>query len=301
MRKYFCDKCGLVTRIELKNTIKNFKIRGETISFKSETIFCPKCKQAIFSEKYDEETIMKAYDIYRNKKRFLSAKTIRNIRENYGLSQLAFDRLLKWPKGTLFRYEQGYLQTKEQDILLRKLSDYRQMWDYLQINQELLKEEEYLRVAQIIKNSGYRNNDYHRITAIVLYLLNRCGSLYKTKLYKLLFYADMIAYKDLGQSLSGFSYYHYAYGPYPKGFDRLLDRMVADRYLYFENERLSSKQIDIQGVLQNSNMEVLDKVATKFKDFDVREIILYSHQEKAYYLSKDGDRISYDWSKEIEL
>lgn len=308
MRSY-CEKCGSKAAFAVRSTRQHLIIRGEECVFYSKTRYCLSCKQPVFSAYYDQKTIMKAYETYRKHHHYLKPKQIHQLREDYGLSQGAFESLLGWPKGTLLRYEQGYLQSLEHDELLRELSDYRKMEIYLQKHRNLLKKADYLQLMQRIKAHGFVRIDIQKIAMIIAYLSQSCEGLFKTKLYKLLFYADMLAYKESGQSLTGLIYHHYAYGPYPKELDGLLERLIKDKYLHKrsvlkDNKRqqlLVCDQPYVKGRLESFQLSILDRVLCRFKDFSARKISLYSHAEQIYRLSVDGQQLDYDLAKELEL
>ena len=56
-----------------------------------------------------------------------------------------------------------------------------------------------------------------------------------------------------------------------------------------------------EGVLSTEELNVLERIYEKFKDFGSVEISNYSHKEKGYSSTKQGEIISYGFAKEIHL
>lgn len=144
---------------------------------------------------------------------------------------------------------------------------------------------------------------------MVLFFSHKSSELLKTKLMKLLNYSDMIFYKENGISMSGLKYAHLPYGPVPENFDMLLGKMTADHIahieVFFDNgyeKHQIIPECDIpEGVLSEEELDVLERIYVKFKDFGFVDISNYSHKEKGYRSIKKGEIISYSYAKDIQL
>ena len=90
----------------------------------------------------------------------------------------------------------------------------------------------------------------------------------------------MIFYKENGISISGLRYVHLPYGPVPDNFDMLLVKMAADHIVHVEiiydgvyEKHQVIPDCDIQeGILSDAEIEVLDRIYEKFKDFGSADI-----------------------------
>ena len=159
------------------------------------------------------------------------------------------------------------------------------------------------------EENGYRRFDYDRACAMVLFFANKCKSLLKTKLMKLLNYADMVFYKENGISMSGLKYVHLPYGPVPDNFDFLLGKMAADHIAHievycingYENHQVIPECEFSDDMLSDAEIEVLERIYDKFKNFGSADISEYSHKEKGYSSTKPGEVISYAYAKDIDL
>ena len=56
-----------------------------------------------------------------------------------------------------------------------------------------------------------------------------------------------------------------------------------------------------KGVLSEEELEVLERIYIKFKDFGSVDISKYSYKEKGYSSTKKGEIISYSYAKDIQL
>ena len=144
---------------------------------------------------------------------------------------------------------------------------------------------------------------------MVLFFAHKNSELLKTKLMKLLNYSDMIFYKEHSISMSGSKYVHLPYGPVPENFDQLLARMTADHIVHIEvtyDNGYEKHQVIPEcnlpdGNLSEEELDVLERIYVKFKDFGSGDISKYSHKEKGYSCTKQGEIISYSYAKDIQL
>ena len=78
------------------------------------------------SIEYDDDNLRKAYAKYRNRHGLLQSEEIKAIREQYGVSQVAFARMVGEEDNAIARYENGSLQTKaanDRIMLARRMED----------------------------------------------------------------------------------------------------------------------------------------------------------------------------------
>mgnify|MGYP000438147395 CR=1 FL=1 len=159
------------------------------------------------------------------------------------------------------------------------------------------------------EENGFKGFDYEKLCAMVLFFAHKSPELLKTKLMKLLNYSDMIYYKENGVSMSGLRYAHLPYGPVPENFDILFGRMSIDNIAHieviyengYEKHQVIPEKAIPDNILSAEELEVLDRIYDKFKDFGSVEISNYSHKEKGYSATKQGEIISYSYAKNIQL
>ena len=333
MRKY-CERCDKDVETKIVTRKETFKICGEDVTVDAQILTCADCGEELFCEELDSKTLLNAYNEYRQKHNLLMPEEIKEIREQYGLSQRGFAKLLNWGDKTIFRYENGSIQDKAHNSMLIFLREPENMRAYLANNEttideklkaqllkaidELERKEKRRRGIKLLNlyfskmpciENGFKSFDYEKICDMVLFFSNKCVGLYKTKLMKLLNYSDMVFYKENGISMSGLTYAHLPYGPVPDKADILLGNMEADHIIrievFYENgyekhEVIPERDIE-EGILSEQEMAVLERVYEKFKDFGSAEISEYSHKEKGYSSTKTGEIISYAYAKDIVI
>ena len=330
----YCDVCGKEVETKIITRQETFKVCGEDITIDAQVLVCAECGEELFCEELDSATLVNAYNEYRRKHKLLLPDEIKKIREQYGLSQRSFAKLLNWGDKTICRYENGSVQDKAHNSLLLFLREPENMRTYLTENEIALDERHKTKLLDTVEKleqdteyrvgrrffellfsripceeNGFKGFDYEKLCAMVLFFAHKSSELLKTKLMKLLNYSDMIFYKENGISMSGLKYAHLPYGSVPENFDMLLGKMSADHIAHIEvsydngyEKHQVIPECDIpEGVLSEEELEVLERIYIKFKDFGSVDISNYSHKEKGYSSTKKGEIISYSYAKDIQL
>ena len=175
-----------------------------------------------------------------------------------------------------------YLETQEK-------IDY---WDKL-FEQQLLnfdKPNEY---------SGYKKTDFEKVSQIIAFFHEKI-ELFKTKLNKLLFYADFMMYQRTGHSITGIKYRAIPYGPVPAEYEKLFLRLQDEEKINivevgFENGNYgelikSNQKVQIDGFSRTEIM-VLEDVLNRFEGLTTKQIVDISHHESAWIENKDERKI----------
>lgn len=330
----YCEVCGREVETKIINRKEVFNVCGEDIEVDAQMMVCAECGEELFNEELDSATLINAYNEYRRRHKLLLPEEIRRIREQYGLSQRSFAKLLNWGDKTIRRYENGAVQDRAHNSLLLFLREPENMRTYLTENEVALDEKQISRLLETVdkleqdtdfrvgrryfdlffsrvpcEENGFKGFDYEKLCAMVLFFAHKSAGLLKTKLMKLLNYSDMIFYKENGLSISGLKYAHLPYGPVPDNFDMILGKMAADHIAHievfydgsYENHQVIPECDVPEGALSDKEIEVLNRIYEKFKNFGSAEISNYSHREKGYNATKTGQIISYAYAMDIQL
>lgn len=333
MRRY-CDECGKEVETKVVTKKECYDVCGEQIEVEAQVLVCADCGEELFCEELDSATLVSAYNEYRRRHKLLLPEEIKKIREQYGLSQRSFAKLLNWGDKTICRYENGSIQDKAHNSLLLFLRNPENMRTYLIENEIAIDEKQKIRLLDTVEKlennaeyreervffekifskvpceeNGFKGFDYEKLCAMVLFFAHKSPELLKTKLMKLLNYSDMIYYKENGVSMSGLRYAHLPYGPVPENFDILFGRMSIDNIAHieviyengYEKHQVIPEKAIPDNILSAEELKVLERIYDKFKDFGSVEISNYSHKEKGYSATKQGEIISYSYAKDIEL
>lgn len=334
MRKY-CYACEEESEYRIVSKAEKFPVRGESIEVDSKVCICSTCGEEIFCKELDYENLEKVYAVYRGKHGLLSPNDIRTIRERYGLSQRGLSRVLGWGDITMHRYESGALPDRVHSDLLKMISSPEGMLKYLEQNRDLVPNGEAESVRQSIGPSkksfdlksrfkhvfevsqgeagqtihtGYKLFDMERLKNMVLYLAE--DSVWKTKLNKLLWYADFLAYRRHACSLSGLAYQRYTHGPMPFHANSMLDALSDEDVIELEETSFSNgtegtqirpiKVTDLSAFTERE-VDVLKFVRDFFHNYSSGAISDYSHKEKAWLEVPQSEVIPYGYALELSL
>jgi len=330
----FCEVCNKEVDTKIITKKESYNVCGEMIEVDADILVCADCGEEFFCEELDNQTLVKAFHIYRKKHKLLLPEEIKKIREQYGLSQRSFAKLLNWGDKTICRYENGAIQDKAHNSLLLFLRNPENMKSYLFDNEISLDEKQIQKLVHTLEkleeteesyiakqfyeshfssipceDNGFKGFDYEKLCAMVLFFSHKNSELLKTKLMKLLHYSDMIFYKENGVSISGLKYAHLPYGPVPENFDILFGRLSFDHIAHiqisydngYEKHQVIPECEIPNKILSDEELSVLERINKKFKDFGSSDISKYSHKEKGYCSTKQGEIISYAYAKDITL
>lgn len=150
MKKY-CEECRreVETKIITQNEV--YDVCGEKIEVEAQVLVCAECGEDFYSEELDNATLIRAYNEYRRRHKLLLPEEIKKIREQYGLSQRGFAKLLNWGDKTICRYENGSIQDKAHNSLLLFLREPENMRTYLTENEISLDEKQKSRLLEIVE------------------------------------------------------------------------------------------------------------------------------------------------------
>ena len=220
MKKY-CEECGREVETKVITKKETYDVCSEPIEVDAQVLVCAECGEEFYCEEFDNATLINAYNEYRRRHKLLLPEEIKKIREQYGLSQRSFARLLNWGDKTICRYENGSIQDKAHNSLMLFLREPENMRTYLTENEIVLDERKMAKLLDTVEKleqdteyqagrrffglfftqipceeNGFKGFDYEKLCAMVLFFAQKSAELLKTKLMKLLNYSDMIFYKE---------------------------------------------------------------------------------------------------------
>ncbi len=321
-----CDICKS-EETYIKDYEHNYIIKGKNISFVSKRRFCKSCNSLVYDSNLDNRASEIAINKY-NEKYGITKEEIVNLRTRFSLSQELFAKIIGCAKKTLISYEKGKsIPNDSYLILLRSLlSKPETIKTIIDANKEQFTEKEFNRITekiaaflpnntkQLFFNSEYIPNEYNgysklskeKIYNIILYFANQ--TVLKTKLLKEMFYTDFLYYKNTCKSITGLEYTKLQFGPVPDQFESILNecskKNLIEYIIEYDNQYEShnicaSKEFD-PSVFDEEELKILKQVKEKFKAFGSKEIVDFSHKEKAFTSPEFFDKISYDYAFDIE-
>lgn len=322
-----CDICKS-NETYIKEFKHNYNIKGKDISFVAKRRFCKGCNNLVYDSNLDN----KASEIAVNKYNFeygITKEEIIKLRSKFNLSQELFAKIIGCAKKTLISYEKGKSIPNDSYLIILKLLKAKPdiIKTIIEANKEQFTEKEFSKIndkiknilpnntKQLIFNSEYIPNEYNgysklskeKIYNIILYFANK--KVLKTKLLKEMFYTDFLYYKNNCKSITGLEYAKLPFGPVPDQFEAILNECSKDNLIDYkveydeQNEKhniSANKQFD-SSIFNNDELEILRMVKEKFKNFNSREIVDFSHKEKAFTFTEFFEKISYDYAFDINM
>ena len=248
---------------------RTIKFRGKHLTFPINHYICPVCGIEAGSIEQTAATQRAISDAYRKASGLLTGEEIREGRKRLRLTQEAFAKKMNVGIASIKRWEGGLIQTKSMDKFLRTAIKGSKTGD---------------------NYSGNRQFSIPRIKLVLRQfestLNKRLLKKYDKMLYaaKYLWYADMVAFRELGESMTGSTYAALPKGP------------QLDNYRDLIDEIKDAKETDAEP-LTPEEKKIITRVASAFPS----EALVYNaaHKEIIFNRKKIGDRIAYSDSSEL--
>lgn len=298
---------------------------------------CQESGEQFTTTSMDEVNLNQLYNQYRDKFNIPFPDEITAIRQKYGISATKMAAVLGFGTNSYRQYEAGEMPSVSNARLIQIIADPNKFIDMLRLCDSIddkTKEKYSQKALQLAEErtrnsftfnlkdyllgnhladvySGYRNPSFEKFTEMVIFFSEQLKP-YKTKLNKLLFYADFLMFKQTCFSISGVRYNAINMGPVPHNFQSVFE-YLANKYaidIYyneFPNGGFGEKFLARSdrpfnaSLFSEQELTVLQKVATTFEKTSTNEIIELSHLEKAWKENEQTKNvISYEYAFELK-
>lgn len=138
MEKFYCEKCKTFNETRVKKVKEEYPVKNENVVIEADVRYCAICGEELWDNEFDEANLKKAYELFKERNGLLSSDQIKSIRNKYDLSQSTFARLLGVGEKTITRYENGAIQDKVQDNIIRLMDDVVTFEKLLKLNKKEL-------------------------------------------------------------------------------------------------------------------------------------------------------------------
>lgn len=140
---------------------------------------------------------------------------------------------------------------------------------------------------------------------VLLYILNRVGSkpnIGESVIYKLLYFIDFNYYEKYEEQLMGATYIKNNYGPTPKEFIKIVQKMEAEEeivkvegkyFQYPQKKYLPLREANLS-ILKANELKMIDDVIEKLSDKNASQISEYSHNDVPWLTTDEGEIIDYE-------
>lgn len=322
-----CKNCGSKDTY-VKNSHHVFEKNGYNIEFDSEERFCKNCNKSVYDYDLNNKTIKKAIKIYNEK--FGISEDIKKIRKEIGLSLDELSSIIGCAKKTLISYEKGESIPNDTYLIIIKtiLDNPETIRLFIKANRSMFEENKLIKIQKKLNDYYYSNNskalfydkdteateyngfsefDSNKIFSIISILSSK--GINKTKLLKEFFYIDFLSYKLHVCSITGLEYSKLQFGPVVDDFEKIFETLsingiidyTVKYYKNYEEQIITSKIKPDLSIFRKEELDIIYKVKDFFEDFKVKDIVDYSHKEKAFTETKLGDKISYEYAFDLSL
>lgn len=240
--------------------------KGEDVPVREERFVCPTCRFAAGAVESAGKMQAVVAEAYRRKTGLLSGEDIKTLRKEKNMTQEQLAERMDVGIASIKRWETGAIQSRSMDDLLRR----------------------HLEPQHVLSDvTGNRHFSISRIRLVAEAFKDVLGRpIIKANdkmLYaaKYLWYADMMAKKMLGRSMTGATYAHLTYGPQLNNYRDLLDE-------------IQNSDLSLAEPLTVAEQDIIRRIARVFpKDRMVYEA---SHKEPAWLQTSNGELILYSWA-----
>ena len=331
-KKLYCDVCGsFETTITKKN--ETIEVRGKEVEIEAEVRVCS-CGNELFDEELERDNLSKAYAEYRARLGIMSPEEIKQMREGYGISQRGLSRLLGWGDVTVHRYETGAIPDQPHSMLLELLNDPAVMSSAMSKGKDLLPKTTFETVMSNVREklaqkgkgltlaslqerfdfgeadicSGFKRFDLTKFTNALLFFATKVPDLYKTKVNKLMFYADFLHFNEFVVSITGSRYLKYEFGPVPEKYEGLIWEVSQLGVISVTEEPVGQfvgsvirPLVDYDPtVFTDDELRVLESVAKTYGELTSRSISEVSHKEDGWLETDPSQPIPYSYAKTLK-
>lgn len=292
---------------------RTWKFRGEEYPYIHTAWLCEDSGEQFTDDESDTAGFVQVTNQYREKYGIPYTDEIVAIRKRYGISAQKMSLILGIGINQYRLYEQGEVPSVSNGRMIRSISNPKVMLDLLESSRNELSDNEYQKLSDRIRSeiadgehrkielyetnrvyrsvrgagNGYAPLSLGRLKNLMLYLLENTHDVWCTKMNKLLFYIDFLAYRENGMSISGLSYKAIDFGPVPERWDVVYSefdeihqelRSAGD----FVGSVLTAKEKADTTLFSESEIKVMEHVCARFHRLSSRELSRLSHEEKAW-------------------
>lgn len=144
--------------------------------------------------------------------------------------------------------------------------------------------------------------NYEKYKQMILAFLRLGGKMPKTKLAKLLYFADFSWFYYNLQSMSGMQYRKIQYGPVSDTYFRIIDEMFDNGEIQIDNredgamlisETRSGAKIDLSKISKEEG-KLITSIEKKWQGKKTAEVVDFTHKQFPYLYAQDNEIVSYE-------
>lgn len=315
--------------MSVKKEKRTMTFRKEEFEILCHYYVCKESREQFTDTQLDEVNLNQLYNQYRAKYHLPFPDEIISIRKKYDVPANKMAKILGFGVNVYRNYESGEIPSEsnarliqlanepeefEKLLKLSKVYSGKELNKVMETVKELKDKEEHKFVFDFEEYAmgerlpdeftGYRMPQLKKLIEMIVFFTVETKP-WKTKLNKLLFYADFLHFKKTCFAISGTRYHAIQMGPVVKNYGAIFeyasnqdhvdveqtvfkDGGIGERFIPWKDRSFKA------GLFVDSELEVLADVARKFKTTRTDDIIDISHNEPAWIKNeKEHKLISY--------
>lgn len=304
--------------MSLKKETRTFTYRKEKIDILYHYYHCEDSNEQFTATELDNLNLFQLYNLYREKHNIPFPDEIISIRKKYGLPAIKMSKVLGFGVNIYRNYENGEVPSESNAKLIQLSKSPKEFRKLVKLNGDLKEKEKSLLLAkldQLIQTkkeeyfreklealymgsshpsrySGFVKPNFAKLTEMIIFFSGKCKP-WKTKLNKLLFYADFGHFKNHGFSISGANYRAINMGPvvnnYNSTFEYIAEKDFVDIHfiefdqgIYGEQFTSNSNKSFDKDLFSEAELNTLERVFERFDNISTKAIIEISHSEEVW-------------------
>ena len=301
---------------ELRKEWRTLEYRKESFQVLYHYFHCLDSGEDFTTEEMDTLNINQVHNKYRERYGIPFPDEISETRERFGICAVKMSEVLGLGVNVYRLYEGGEMPTVVNGRMIRLAQVPEEFERLLAMSRNALEPSEYERVERKIRSAkngwgrfedlthqflfrrplpdiytGYRMPDLKRIGAMIHFFAWH-NKPFTTALNKLMFYADFCHFRLHGHSISGIAYKALPKGPVPDNYGSIYNYAIVQEYAKIEERSFpefvgeqffADSPPDMEhSPFKESEWQVLNQVALRFKGKNTRQIVDISHEEPAW-------------------
>lgn len=322
--------------MSLSREKRRVEFRKESFEIVFHYYKCEDSGEQFTTTELDELNLAQLYNQYRYGNNIPFTDEIAKVREKYQVPASTMSEILGFGVNTYRNYEAGEIPSKANAKLISlagnpnhfkelvkscttlKENDRKKI---LRRADHLINKNEEQFPATVVRDyifgsdnkgklTGFKKPNAEKLAQMVLFFAEKLKP-YKTKMNKLLFYADFLNFRNSAFSISGMQYVAIDHGPVPDNFQSIFEYLSNEEYIKREIKHFQSgkegtmfipseKNKFDSSLFSDSELKILNEVAHLFKDVSAVDIKEISHLEQAWIKNENNKAaISYEYAFEL--
>lgn len=298
--------------------------RKEAFCFIHQFYECQDTHERFSTTELDEANMAQVYNQYRAKYGIPFPEEIKRIRQHYALSATKMSEILGFGENQYRLYENGDMPSEANGKVLMSIMNPDFFRTFIENARGQFSDDEYAKlmakasawkrekyppfVVEYLFNSsrrtaynGFATQSIDKLKNTLLFFIEKENGVFFTKMNKLLFYTDFLAYRIMGKGMTGLSYKAITHGPVPLRWNRIYSFYdeIDQEIIQFPDGRAGTKLVSNMSPdradFSDDELMILEYVYERFKKETPTQISETSHHEEAWLKSLNSDKlISYE-------